>query len=67
MAAIVTLSHPTDGPRYGFSPRAQVFGAAAAAPHYNCVSRVIGSLACRISKIPCVGFWGILALSPRAA
>ena len=41
----------------GFIPKSQLFGSAAAVLHYNCLSRVIASLACRILKLPCVGYY----------
>ena len=57
LAAAVTLKDPVDGQWYGFIPRTQLFGSTAAALHYNCLSRVIASLACRMLKIPCVGYY----------
>ena len=57
LAAAVTLKDPVDGQWYGFIPRTQLFGSTAAALHYNCLSRVIASLACRVLKIPCVGYY----------
>ena len=52
LAAAVTLKGPVDGQRYGFIPHTQLFGSTAAALHYNCLSRVIASLACRVLEIP---------------
>ena len=57
LAAVVTLKDLVDGNWYGFIPRTQLFGSTAAVLHYNCLSRVIASLACRILKIPCVGYY----------
>ena len=57
LAAVVTLKDLVDGQWYGFIPRTQLFGSTAAVLHYNCLSRVIASLACRILKIPCVGYY----------
>ena len=57
LAAVVTLKDLVDGRWYGFIPRTQLFGSTAAVLHYNCLSRVIASLACRILKIPCVGYY----------
>ena len=57
LAAAVTLKDLAGGKWYGFIPRTQLFGSAAAALRYNCLSRVIASLACRILEIPCVGYY----------
>ena len=57
LAAVVTLKDLVGGQWYGFIPRTQLFGSTAAVLHYNCLSRVIASLACRILKIPCVGYY----------
>ena len=38
---MVTIRHPTSHKWYGFPARALLFGAEAAAIHYNCISRVI--------------------------
>ena len=50
LAAVVTLKDLVDGKWCGFIPRTQLFGSTAAVLHYNCLSRVIASLACRILK-----------------
>ena len=57
LTAVVTLKDLVDGRWYGFIPRTQLFGSTAAVLHYNCLSRIIASLACRILKIPCVGYY----------
>ena len=57
LAAAVTLKNPAGGQWYGFVPHTQLFGSTAAALHYNCLSRVVASLACRVLKIPCVGYY----------
>ena len=65
-AAVVTLQSPEDGKWYGFIPKTQLFGSTAAVLHYNCLSRVIASLACRILKLPCVGYYDDFAIiAPR--
>ena len=56
LAAAVTLKGPVGGEWYGFIPHTQLLGSTAAALHYNCLSRVIASLACRVLKIPRVGY-----------
>ena len=55
LAAAATLRRPVDGEWYGFIPHTQLFGSTAAALHYNCLSRAIASLTCRMLKIPCIG------------
>ena len=57
LAAVVTLKDPVGGEWYGFIPHTQLFGSTAAALRYNCLSRVIASLACRISEIPRIGYY----------
>ena len=43
-----------------------MFGSAAATLHYNCLSRLIASLACRALKLPCVGYYDDFAIvTPR--
>ena len=56
LTAVVTLQSPQDGLRYGFLPKTQLFRSTAAVLHYNCLSRVIAILACRILELPCVGY-----------
>ena len=55
-AAAVTLRHPVDGEWYGFIPHTQLYGSTAAVLHYNCLSRVIASLTCRVLRIPCIRY-----------
>ena len=57
LASAVTLRRPADGEWYGFIPHTQLFGASAAVLRYNCFSRVIASLTCRVIKIPRVGYY----------
>ena len=66
LTAVVTLQSPEDEKWYGFIPKTQLFGTAAAVLHYNCLSRVIASLACRALKLPCVGYYDDFAIvAPR--
>ena len=48
LAAVVTLKDPVGGEWYGFIPHTQPFGSTASAIRYNCLSRVIASLARRV-------------------
>ena len=66
LTAVATLQSPEDEKCYGFIPKTQLFGSAAAVLRYNCLSRVIASLACRVLKLPCVGYCGDFAIAaPR--
>lgn len=56
--ATLALRNPDDGVWYGFRPRTLMFGSTAAVLHYNCLSRVIASLACRLLLLPAVGYFG---------
>ena len=49
--ATVTRRGPRFGARATFLPNTQFLGAARAAPHYNCISRVFATLAARRRKI----------------
>ena len=67
LAAAVTLKNPTfhgaGGPRRGFIHGTQLFGSAAAVLHYTCFSRALASLARRISKIPCIEYYGDFSIA----
>ena len=45
LAAAATLKNPSDGARYGFASKTQLFRSAAADRNYNCLPRVMASLA----------------------
>ena len=63
---MATLRNPADGLRYGCVSRVQLFGSAAAAPFYNCLSRAIASLACGNLRIPFIGYYeGAGVVAPR--
>ena len=55
--AIIALRNPDDKSWYGFRSNTLLFGSTAAVLHYNCVSRIIASLACRILLLPTVGYF----------
>ena len=57
LAAAVTLRRPVDGGRYGLIPHTQLFGSTAAVLHYDCLSRIIASLTCRVRKFPRIGYY----------
>ena len=54
---LVTLRNPADGIRYGFWPRALLFGASAAVLHYNAFSRIVAILANKIFGAPIVNYF----------
>ena len=63
---IAALRSQTDSERYGFRPRALLFGAVAAVLHYNCFSRIIAILDNRLVGLPMVDYFddmGCLILS----
>ena len=55
-AAVATLRDPRGEELYGFAPKTQLLGSAAAVLRYNCFSRIMASLACRVLELPCVGY-----------
>ena len=57
LAAAVTLRHPLDGGRRGSIPRTRLFGSTAPVLHYDCLSRIIASLTCRVRKFPRIGYY----------
>ena len=66
LAAAATLNTPSGEQWYGFIPRTQFLGPAAAVLHYNCFSRATASLARRVLRMPCVSYFddfGIIAPS----
>ena len=62
LAAAITLKQPRKKKRFGFIPKTQLFGSAAAVLRYNCLSRVLASLACRYLNLPCVGYYDDFAI-----
>ena len=55
--AVIALRDPTKGGWFGFRPKTQLFGPTAAVLHYNYLSRLMTSLACRLLLIPTVGYF----------
>ena len=55
--AIIALWNPKTRTWHGFRPKTQLFGSTAAVLHYNCLSRIIASMACRLLHIPTVGYF----------
>ena len=55
--AVIALWNPIQKGWFAFRPRTQLFGSIAAVLHYNCLSRLIASLACRILLIPTIGYF----------
>ena len=67
--AIIALWGPKTRSWFGFRPRTLLFGSTAAVLHYNCLSRTIASLACRVPLIPTIGYFddfGFFANAPYA-
>ena len=56
-ACIVTLGNTSGGLLYGLRPRTLLFGAVAAAIHYNCYSRIIAMFANLILGIPIANYF----------
>ena len=55
--ATLALWDPIEKKWNGFTPRTLIFGSTAAVLHYNCLSRVIASLACRLLLLPTLGYF----------
>ena len=55
--AIIALWAPAEKIWVGFRSRTQLFGSIAAVLRYNCLSRIIASLICRILLIPTLGYF----------
>ena len=55
--AAVTLKCPLDGNYYCFLTCTQLFGSVSAVLQYNCLSRIIATLAVRLLKIPVMGYY----------
>ena len=55
--AVIALWNPQKREWFAFRPRTQLFGSIAAVLNYNCLSRLIASLACRILLIPTIGYF----------
>ena len=55
--AAITLREPSSGRWRCFLPNTQVFGSTTAVLQYNCLSRVIATLARRLLKIPVMGYF----------
>ena len=55
--AAVTLKCHSDGKPYCFLTRTQLFGSISAVLQYNCLSRIIASLAVRLLNIPVMGYY----------
>ena len=54
---VIALWGPKCKSWFAFSPRTLLSGPKAAVLHYNCLPRVIASLACRILLIPTIGYF----------
>ena len=54
---IAALRAPKDNRRYGFLPRALLFGAVSAVLHYNCSQRIISVLANKLFGFPVVNYF----------
>ena len=65
--AVLALWNPLESAWYGSKTRTQLFGSTAAVLHYNCFSRVIASLVCRILAIPMVGYFDDFGFFTRSA
>ena len=55
--AMLTLRHPTAMEWRAFPPHSLLFGAEAAAIHYNCYSRTVAILISRIFGIPIISYY----------
>ena len=55
--AVLAIWDPLSRLWYGFKPKTLLFGSTAAVLHYNCLSRIIASIACRVLLIPTVGYF----------
>ena len=55
--AVIALWNPDEKRWCAFWPRTQLFGSIAAVLHYNCFSRVIATLICRLLLIPTIGYF----------
>ena len=67
LSTVSTIQHPGNQLCYSVTPEAQLCGPKGAAPRYNRPSGVIASLACRFSKMPCIGYYddfGVVVLNP---
>ena len=53
---VATLRDPRGEELYGFAPKTQLLGSAAAVSRYYCFSRIMASLACLVLELPCVGY-----------
>ena len=65
--AVIALWNPLAKAWYGSKSRTQLFGSTAAVLHYNCFSRIIASLLCRILAIPTVGYFDDFGFFTRTA
>ena len=68
--AVIALWDNTTKAWFGFKPKTLLFGSAAAVLHYNCLSRLLASLACRILMLPTIGYFGdfgFFAYAPDSA
>ena len=55
--ATLALCNPDTKRWNGFRPRTLLFGSTAAVLHYNCLSRIIASLARRLLLLPTIGYF----------
>ena len=65
--AIIALWAPTEKLWVGCRSRTQLFGSIASVLHYNCLSRIIASLICRILLIPTLGYFDDFGFFARTA
>ena len=55
--AVVALRDPASGKWFGFAPRTLLFGAVAAALHYNAFSRAVAKVFTRVTGIPLLSYF----------
>ena len=55
--AAITLRNPRSGGWKAFFPKIQLFGSTTAGLEYNCLSRIIATLATRLAGIPTLGYF----------
>jgi hypothetical protein len=55
--AWIAIQDPVSGKYSLHQAKTLIFGSTVAVLHYNCVSRILASLACRCLGIPCVGYF----------
>ena len=55
-AAVDVPRDPRGGELSGLARKTRLLGSTAAVLRYNCFSRIMAPLACRVLKLPCVGY-----------